>query len=777
MPSKKCRIAKKTIFIFFVAIFAMSLGPAAITADAGTADKITGNIGFDGVILSVGDTPTGSSYMLVDNWGGTWADTEKDPGPDDDLLCWAAAGSNMMEWTGWGFVPGMDNTDDMFQHFQDHWTDEGSLIGYGLTWWFDGTVIDPGDDWASVDVAGGGDYWDPPYAYAAYSAEYWGSDTLQHIDTYLRNGWATGLAIYDGGHAITCWGFNYDPLVNPATDPHDYYLGVWVTDSDDDKGSWTPPDRLRYYDVAYHDGRWYMDNYGGGWFIDGVTALEPFPGNRPVADAGGPYASVEGLSITFDGSGSSDADGDPLQYRWDFDNDGTWDTAWSSSATASHTWADEFIGAVLLEVSDGQLRDVDTADVSVSNAAPVVDAGPDQTVNEGDTVNFSGSFTDSGSTDTHTIEWDFGDGDTASGSLTPSHIYGDNGAYTVALTVTDNDGGIGIDSLTVTVNNVAPAITPFGPFTVDENSPVTLTATATDAGSDDLTFTWVLDLRPTVVTIYYNDGIGPDPLPSPGGTYPFSVTDPVVHTYGDNYVYNATLTVEDDDGGAAFYATTVTVNNVAPIITSATMGQPNEQFILPVVHTLIFEATSIDPGSDDLTFTWDWGDGSPNITTTYYNDGIGPDPYPSPEINPMDPTDAVNHIYSTPGDYTVLLTVTDDDGGVDTTTIPVHVVDVEEALDITNEYIQGLTNSFKGKADKRKAAFDNMFVAIDDMLADEEYNGMIQDLRNNIRGKADGYVDGSSKNDWITDSTAQQEICQKIDDITAYLEYLLSIMP
>jgi hypothetical protein len=67
-----------------------------------------------------------------------------------------------------------------------------------------------------------------------------------------------------------------------------------------------------------------------------------------------------------------------------------------------------------------------------------------------------------------------------------------------------------------------------------------------------------------------------------------------------------------------------------------------------------------------------------------------------------------------------------------------------------------------------------MFVAIDDMLADEEYNGMIQDLRNNIRGKADGYVDGSSQNDWITDATAQQEICQKIDDITAYLEYLLA---
>jgi len=56
------------------------------------------------------------------------------------------------------------------------------------------------------------------------------------------------------------------------------------------------------------------------------------------------------------------------------------------------------------------------------------------------------------------------------------------------------------------------------------------------------------------------------------------------------------------------------------------------------------------------------------------------------------------------------------------------------------------------------------------MLANGNYYGMIQHLRNNIRAKADGQVDGKPGNDWIIDSVAQQEICQKIDDITAYLE-------
>ena len=38
-------------------------------------------------------------------------------------------------------------------------------------------------------------------------------------------------------------------------------------------------------------------------------------------------------------------------------------------------------------------------------------------------------------------EWDFGDGETDTGTLTPIHAYADNGAYVVTLTVTDDDGG------------------------------------------------------------------------------------------------------------------------------------------------------------------------------------------------------------------------------------------------------------------------------------------------------------------------------------------------
>jgi len=135
----------------------------------------------------------------------------------------------------------------------------------------------------------------------------------------------------------------------------------------------------------------------------------------------------------------------------------------------------------------------------------------------------------------------------------------------------------------------------------------------------------------------------------------------------------------------ATYTTTVTVNNVAPEITGVAMNQANAHFILPVCRTPGFEAKVADPGSDDVTFQWAWGDGTGN-TTVYYNDRVGPDPYPSPEISLVDVTDTVEHVYALPGDYTVTFTVTDDDTGVGTYTAQVTVLTAEGVVEVLNEY-------------------------------------------------------------------------------------------
>jgi hypothetical protein len=95
----------------------------------------------------------------------------------------------------------------------------------------------------------------------------------------------------------------------------------------------------------------------------------------------------------------------------------------------------------------------DYADVYVDNVAPTVSAGSDITGFAGEPVYFFGEFTDPGSADTHEIIWCFEDGNHTYGDLTPSHTYLIPGIYNVTLKVTDDDGGEGADTLTVTIED------------------------------------------------------------------------------------------------------------------------------------------------------------------------------------------------------------------------------------------------------------------------------------------------------------------------------------
>ncbi|MBA1443926.1 MAG: PKD domain-containing protein [Gammaproteobacteria bacterium] len=345
----------------------------------------------------------------------------------------------------------------------------------------------------------------------------------------------------------------------------------------------------------------------------------------PIANAGGPYTINEGQGVTLDGSGSNDPDNgpSPLSYAWDLDGDGQYDDATGVTVTLP-IQPDNSSFTVGLQVSDGLLTATDTATVTVNNVAPAVNAGPDQAINEGDTASFSGSFTDPGTVDTHTIEWSFGDGSApVSGSLTPSHTYGDNGVYTVTLTVTDKDGGMGTDTLTVTVNNVAPAVDAGADQMFNEGDTASFSGSFTDPGSVD------------THTIEWNFGDGSAPVSG-------SLTPS--HTYADNGIYTVTLTVTDKDGGIGADTLTVTVNNVAPIVEAGPnlSGTPGDTIALA-------PATFTDAGVQDThTATIDWGDGTVEPGTVTQGAGAG--------------SVAGSHAYAADGNYTVTVTVTDDDG-------------------------------------------------------------------------------------------------------------------
>lgn len=189
----------------------------------------------------------------------------------------------------------------------------------------------------------------------------------------------------------------------------------------------------------------------GSLFVAGFDNFYIELSNQPpIADANGPYESNEGDQIIFEAHASYDPDEDLLKCRWDFNNDGIWDTEWSSSSTAIHTWNDDWSGTVKLEVSDGELTDTNTASVRVNNVAPTITSliGPVDPVEDNNAVSLIGDFTDPGLDDTHTATFDWGDTTSTDYALmngerevTGTHAYTEAGVYTVTLTVTDDDGG------------------------------------------------------------------------------------------------------------------------------------------------------------------------------------------------------------------------------------------------------------------------------------------------------------------------------------------------
>jgi PKD repeat protein len=123
------------------------------------------------------------------------------------------------------------------------------------------------------------------------------------------------------------------------------------------------------------------------------------------------------------------------------------------------------------------------------------------------------------------------------------------------------------------------------------------------------------------------------------------------HRYGDDGTYTVTHTIERADGSNRRSATlSVTITNVAPELRRIqTSHGPIPGF--PVTLT----AAAGDPGDDTLTYTWDFGDGTPPAT-------------------PSEDRDAV-HTYDAAGTYVVSVTVDDGDGGSDTLELEVVVGD------------------------------------------------------------------------------------------------------
>lgn len=172
----------------------------------------------------------------------------------------------------------------------------------------------------------------------------------------------------------------------------------------------------------------------------------------PDADAGGPYDAVLGDPISFDGSASSDPDGQIASYDWDFD-----DGSFGTGASPTHTYAAAGFYTVSLTVTDdGGLDDTVTTLVEIMppNSPPVVHLAGPYSAEPGEPVQLDASNTFDPDGDPLIFIWDFGDGtapQTVSQGDTITHTYAAEGSYTVELTVSDGVNDSEFDSAQVEI--------------------------------------------------------------------------------------------------------------------------------------------------------------------------------------------------------------------------------------------------------------------------------------------------------------------------------------
>ncbi|MCH7987878.1 MAG: cadherin-like domain-containing protein [Planctomycetes bacterium] len=312
-----------------------------------------------------------------------------------------------------------------------------------------------------------------------------------------------------------------------------------------------------------------------------------------------------------------------------------------------------------------------TFDLTVNNVAPSVNAGADTTIDEGSTFNGVGSFTDPGA-DTWTATVDYGDGSgiqdltlNTDKTFNLSHLYADNGIYTVTITVTDDNGGTASASTSVTVTNVAPVASKLtlSATTINEDGSVTLSGSFNDAGTQDthtVSIDWGTGETSSAAVVTQGSGSG-----TFTATHQYLDDNPILSA---SDLYTITATVTDNDGGSGSFSTTVTVNNVAP--ESVAIDESVGELVIAVGQDTPFSGSFSDVGTLD-THSAEW--------TFRYQEYLAE----SPTVETRTGTVILGSVdgivsdifnFSQSGVYTVTLTVTDDDTGETTSEESMFVV-------------------------------------------------------------------------------------------------------
>jgi beta propeller repeat protein len=317
------------------------------------------------------------------------------------------------------------------------------------------------------------------------------------IDDVLTFTWdfGDGTSVSHTGYI----GNGTDTAMHSYSTPGTYTITVGV--SDDDNGLVSDS-----YDLTIESG-------GGGGIIN-------YP---PTAIASSDKdIAAEDENINFSSYGTSDPDGDLLEYYWNFG-----DGSISMLPNPVHSFCRSGTYTVKLSVRDPYDGfDIVELAVEIYNLPPIAPDLDDIVADEDELINFDGSQSIDTISDLPLLRyyWDFGDGSFATGKIV-NHMYSKQDTYSGKLTVKDDDDEVNIETFNVTVTNLPPYVEAGFDQEVMGGS-VIFIGDVYDTVSDFplLNITWD-----------FGDG---DNFYGPITT----------HTYPFSGNYNAILTVLDDDG-------------------------------------------------------------------------------------------------------------------------------------------------------------------------------------------------------------------------------------
>jgi len=297
--------------------------------------------------------------------------------------------------------------------------------------------------------------------------------------------------------------------------------------------------------------------------------------HAPTASAGQDQTAYAGNTVTLDGSGSSDPDGDSLSYVWT-QVSGPASVTLSSASVAKPSFAATTVGnyQFKLVVSDGKVSSTaSTVNITVvkQNNPPVADAGQDIHAYVSDDVVLNASSSSDPDADPITYSWSqvsgasvqIFNGTTATPFFTPTT----SGVFVFKVTVSDGQVSAS-DTVTITVDNhnQVPVAVVAG-STSNINVVVGTTVTLDGSGSYDpdgsaLSYIWSQTSGPSV-SLSSPNSAKPYFVPTQTGTYVFALR-----------VYDGTDTSSAATVTVTVQAQTASISLLTPVNGSVVASNP-----------------------------------------------------------------------------------------------------------------------------------------------------------------------------------------------------------